>query len=383
MLEAVPIAGVDDTSRWLREECGIELAATGDIATGQEPRFNPHQPFQPVLGLQGLLSRAIAEKQRAALLDMHADAERIQRRLARAARRRDPAGALVARQRAAAHLRHQVRLRAAAGKGAGGWVEACPRTPALCLTDSEFEFGVRWRLGLATMQSGPCRHRPARLDTLQDCDAAEGRCGRELDTHGDHAVLCGRGRGRYRSHTAVCKCLGRFAREANVEYSFEEVCPALLRGAAGSDEAVEARLDLHLWSSSQQWLWEAWLDATVTHPWREALRHKAAREDGAAAAEATRRKRRRYGDGSGGIAVTAVAVETWGRLGDEAAELLAQLAAHWAGGARAGPAAAAATERRWRAELGIALTRAQAATAAQASAPLCCAGRGEESDEHD
>ena len=125
------------------------------------------------------------------------------------------------------------------------------------------------------------------------------------------------------------------------------------------------------------------MGATVIHPWREALRRNAALEDGAAAAEATQRKRRRYGDGSGGIAVTAVAVETWGRLGDEAAELLAQLAAHWAGGARAGPAAAAATERRWRAELGIALTRAQAATAAQASAPLCCAGRGEESDEHD
>ena len=121
LLEAVPLAGVDDTLSWLRDEYGIELAATGDIATGQEPRFNPHQPFQPVLGLQGLLLRAIAEKQRPISLELYADAERTQRGLARAARRRDPACALVARQRAAAHLRHQVRLRAAAGQGVGGW----------------------------------------------------------------------------------------------------------------------------------------------------------------------------------------------------------------------------------------------------------------------
>ena len=178
-------------------------------------------------------------------------------------------------------------------------------------TDSEFIFGMRWRLGLQLMQVGPCRHRPARLDALHDCDAMEGRCGRELDAHGDHAVLCGQGRGRYRSHTAICKWLGRFAKEAGVEYSFEEVCPELLQGEPGSDEAVEARLDLRLWSASQEWLCQLWLDATVTHPWRMALRQRAAEHDGAAALDACQRKKRRYGDGSGGVQVTAVAVETW------------------------------------------------------------------------
>eukprot|EP00973_Karenia_brevis_P016465 2255309-Karenia_brevis.AAC.1 len=148
--------------------------------------------------------------------------------------------ATAARRRAAAHLRHRVRLRSCAGEGAGLWVEMCPKSPELRLTDGEFEFGVRWRLGLPIMRPGPCRHRPARLDALQDCDVAEGRCGQELDIHGDHAVLCGRGRGRYRAHTALCRCLGRFAKEANVEYSFGEVCPALLRGDPGSDEAMEA-----------------------------------------------------------------------------------------------------------------------------------------------
>eukprot|EP00973_Karenia_brevis_P094414 12422370-Karenia_brevis.AAC.1 len=233
------------------------------------------------------------------------------------------------------------------------------------------------------MRPGPCRHRPARLDTLQDCGVAEGRCGHELDTHGDHAVLCGRGGGRYRAHTALCRCLGRFAREANVEYSFEEVCPALLRGDPGSEEAVEARLDLRLWSGSQEWVWEAWLDATVTHPWRQAMRNSAARVDGAAAADAVKRKVSRYGEGLGGVRVTTVACESWGRLGDDAVELLGQLAGHWASVTHAGPAAAAATVRRWRAEIGIGLTRAQAATAAQACAPLCLQADEAEDDEND
>eukprot|EP00973_Karenia_brevis_P055646 7738603-Karenia_brevis.AAC.1 len=100
------------------------------------------------------------------------------------------------------------------------------------------------------------------------------------------------------------------------------------------------------------------------------MRQAAAAEDGAAAAEAMQRKRSRYGEGVGGVRVTTVACETWGRLGDEAVELVTQLAGHWASVSHAGPAAAAATARRWRAEVGVGLTRAQAATAAQACAPV-------------
>ena len=82
------------------------------------------------------------------------------------------------------------------------------------------------------------------------------------------------------------------------------------------------------------------------------------------------RKARRYGVGSGGISVTPFAIETWGRLGDAAVELLAKLAAHWANAESLGPAATAAKGRRWMAELGVALARPQAATAAQASATV-------------
>ena len=51
-----------------------------------------------------------------------------------------------------------------------------------------------------------------------------------LDQLGDHAVFCAKGRGRFRIHTAIARCVARFAREAGVEFCFEEVCPALLQG---------------------------------------------------------------------------------------------------------------------------------------------------------
>ena len=134
------------------------------------------------------------------------------------------------------------------------------------------------------MRAGPCSMHKSETAG----EVAEERCGRCLDILGDHAVLCGRGGGWYRAHTAVCRCLGRFAREAKVEHSFEEVCPQLLSGEPGSETAVEARLDVHMWSGGQPWLLEEWVDATIGHPWQKRERDKAAKDDGctAAAAEA-------------------------------------------------------------------------------------------------
>ena len=94
----------------------------------------------------------------------------------------------------------------------------------------------------------------------------------------------------------------------------------------------------------------------------ETGRTKAGNVDGSTAAAAEERKRQRYGEGRGGITVTPFAVETWGRFGIGATELLAKMAAHWAGSASLGPAAAAAKVRRWRAELGIALAAHSPAT---------------------
>ena len=75
----------------------------------------------------------------------------------------------------------------------------------------------------------------------------------------------------------------------------------------------------------------------------------------------------RYGPGIGGVVVTPAAVESWGRLGLGFDRLLRQMEARWASLRQADASAAAATSRRWRAELGIAQTRALHVTLSRAN----------------
>ena len=58
------------------------------------------------------------------------------------------------------------------------------------------------------------------------------------------------------------------------------VSPELLvKGEIGTDECVEARLNVHLWGSGSS-LYEEWVDVTVTHPWRQDCKKKSSEEDG-------------------------------------------------------------------------------------------------------
>ncbi len=255
ILEAIGLEGVCDTLQWLREEHNIEIAAGGEIATGSEPRFDPRAHFEPIRGLQGRLTRAIFQGQKEALLARHEEAEKQERARAAALRRRKPGDAKSALRRALAHLRTRVRLRSAAGGIAGTWAETCPKRPELRLNDDEFAFAARWRLGLRVMMAGECGHRNVHAKPGPS-SGPRGRCGQFLDEFGDHAALCGKGRGRYRRHNAVAHCLSRIAREAGIETGSEEVCPALLKGTPSAEDAVEARLDVHLWSGGQGWIWE-------------------------------------------------------------------------------------------------------------------------------
>jgi hypothetical protein len=147
--------------------------------------------------------------------------------------------------------------------------------------------------------------------------------------------------------------------------STEEVVPELLQGEPGSPDAVEARLDLHIWTPGpgpSEW----WVDVTHHHAW--AVRYRTGRLfAGRVAREAEKMKADRYGPGVGGVVVTPAAVESWGRLGPGFDRLLRQLEARWASLKRADASAAAATSRRWRAELGIAQTRALHVTLSRAN----------------
>ena len=65
-------------------------------------------------------------------------------------------------------------------------------------------------------------------------------------------------------HGSVVKALQAMCRECGCQTTLEEVVPELIQGEPGTDEAVEARLDLHVWSCTPfpaEW----WVDATVSH----------------------------------------------------------------------------------------------------------------------
>ena len=99
-----------------------------------------------------------------------------------------------------------------------------------------------------------------------------------------------------------------------MEVELEAFCPELTQGVPGSDNCLEARLDVHWWGPGDA-LYEEWVDVTVAHPWKLDAQRAAARTDGAAVAKAEARKRTRYGVGTGGVQCAPFATESLGRMG--------------------------------------------------------------------
>ena len=125
-------------------------------------------------------------------------------------------------------------------------------------------------------------------------------------------------------------------------------------------------MDLNLWGDGSCML-EEWVDVTLTHPYKRATRVSAACTDGAAVGTAEEKKRKRYGKGAGGVSCAPFGLELWGRGGASALSLLDRLASQLR--ARDGARPRHSVTGRWRAELGVALYRAMAATVACAVRP--------------
>ena len=316
------------------KELGIEINTSGKVAVGNEPRLDITSVFRPVRGVMGELMRALFERERAHVL---AGLEQ-----AAARHVRDDQGLQATRS--------QVRLRSCCG-GSSDWVECVPSRSTLRLRDAEFITGVRWRLGLPVCSAAKCELRP-----LSANSSAEDACGITLDKHGDHIVSCKKGGGAQRVHGAVARVIGSAARECGAEVSFERTVPELLQGVPGTEEAMEAILDVHIWCAFPYPM-EEWVDVTCRHPFAKRYRNAAAACGGVAAKAGEKDKIARYGRGEGGVVVTTAAIESWGLMGVGFERLLGRLEAAWAARHYAGPTEAARTARRWREELGIAQVR--------------------------
>ena len=277
-------------------------------------------PFKPLAGMQGPIAQAAA-RQRMATLRKDSDD------------------------------RSKVRLDACTGAGSGAWCTVIPASDQTRLTDAEFLSAMRWRLGMRQAASNVrCQHVAAK---------SQKQCPAFLDPYLDHAVLCKSGQGVYRLHNTLAHKLREFAREAGCEAHSEVTVPSLTK-FPGTDQAEEARLDVHIWAGGA-WPLELLVDATTRHPWAARYRQASLAATTAAVTTADRRaasqKEGRYGKMTQGAPIVVAVLGTWGRLSEgllDLLDLLARRAAH----ARADSGVHAfGRQRRWVEEIAIAQQR--------------------------
>ena len=170
----------------------------------------------------------------------------------------------------------------------------------------------------------------------------------------DHAMCCSNGPLRIRRHEDIADSLADMIDETGAHVRREAYMKVF------STEAADAWLDI--WAFGGMHLPELIIDVTVRHPVVARYQPNASSQPGAAAAEAEADKQARYPP-AGGRSVSAFAVETWGRLGQTAEELLTTLAAEATRHARrrGHVVTTGAFMRKWRASLDASLQRGIAA----------------------
>ena len=149
------------------------------------------------------------------------------------------------------------------------------------------------------------------------CRAHGGRpCGQHVDLLGDHAAVCKCGGYKIIRHSRLVCTVRSILRESGATVSPTEVPVAGWRRSDGSG----ARLDIGFWAGGDR----QFVDVTVRHPRARKYVTDSAAQDGAAARTAERHKRERYpAEASAGLhTVLPFAVETFGRLGPGALDLL-------------------------------------------------------------
>jgi hypothetical protein len=241
--------------------------------------------------------------------------------------------------------RDRTRLRSAGGPNAGKALVAPAGLQATHYTDEQVVEVLRWRLGLAEIGEIPrCRNLAAK--TMEECGEAR-------DGFGDHAASCSFGPLRIKRHDNIAESLADIIEETGAHVRREAYVKAF------STPQSEAWLDI--WAFAGLHIEDLLVDVTVRHPMASAYQPSASSRDGAAASVAEEKKLLRY-PARGGRSVVPFAMETWGRLGPSAEELMQTLASEATRHARrrGNDATAGAFLRRWRATLDAVLQKSMA-----------------------
>ena len=152
--------------------------------------------------------------------------------------------------------------------------------------------------------------------------AMRGECGAAMDAYGDRPQVCCLGAGFKLRHDPIVELLGHALRELGCLSRVE--CSMLGVFRRKGKTTAPGRLDVY--AIGQAGLMEVLIDVAVKHPCTEQLLPQAAGRDGHAACIAEREKRREYVL-PGGKTLTPFGVETFGRLGAAAEELLSKMQA--------------------------------------------------------
>mmetsp|Transcript_38280 Transcript_38280/g.69102 ORF Transcript_38280/g.69102 Transcript_38280/m.69102 type:complete len:247 (-) Transcript_38280:14-754(-) len=149
---------------------------------------------------------------------------------------------------AAARLTAQdkARVRSAGGPGSSAWLEALPNRWVTRLTNEHMRIACSLRLGLDVIPS----------------DIGSCACGREMDTRGNHSMMCARGGGAFRRHHGILRAMAQVFKEARPRDAISlEVLLQSLGPVRQGDELK--RMDIVVESATKPTLLA---DTTVIHP---------------------------------------------------------------------------------------------------------------------
>ena len=206
--------------------------------------------------------------------------------------------------------RDSTRILSAGGPNAGKSLMALAGLKTTHFGDEEFTEIVCWRLGIA-LEAEPTLCQNVAANNESCCDEV-------INHHCDHAVCCSNGPLRIRRHEDVAECLTDVIDDTGAHVRRQAYIKAFTKADS------EAWLDI--WAFGGMHLLELIVDVTIRHPTVSRYQPKSSREAAAAATMAEKDKQQRYPPAQGRV-VTPFAMETWGRLGNDAEEMLTTLAA--------------------------------------------------------
>ena len=240
--------------------------------------------------------------------------------------------------------RDLIRLRSAAGTGAGAFLSALPDEPGCSFSNSELSHALRFRLGIPLSGIPP-----------PTCF-----CDRSADSFGDHYMGCNFGGELQARHDFIKQSWSQMFRLSGHTVQVEVPLSAI--SPDSSDSFRNRRFDILARTGDSS---SFSVDVSVVHPTPESgsARNSYARSPGTAASSRESRKRAIYGNISQnlGMAFAPLIMESYGTLGPCAQRVLKTIAKTIAKNQSsvgvANPAIVAQLTDRWRRRLSCSLRR--------------------------